>query len=52
MSRQVRIPAWRWAQWGVAWAIALVLFYVLLTPVWFGLRALAWAAEFRARRRR
>jgi len=46
------VPAWRWAQWGAAWAAALVLFYVLLTPVWFSLRALAWAAEFRARRRR
>jgi len=27
------------------------IFYVLLTPIWIGLRALAWAAEFRARRR-
>ena len=51
-SRRVHIPAWRWAQWGAAWAIALFLFYVLFTPVWFSLRALAWAAEFRARRRR
>jgi hypothetical protein len=24
---------------------------VLLTPVWLGLRGLAWLAEFRARRR-
>jgi hypothetical protein len=24
----------------------------LFTPFWFGLRSLAWAAEFRARRRR
>ena len=31
---------------------ALVLFYGLFTPFWFGLRALAWVAEFRARRRR
>jgi hypothetical protein len=38
--------------WWVALAAALLLFYVLLTPVWIGLRALAWAAEFRARRRR
>ena len=28
-----------------------LLFYVLLTPVWIGLRWLAWLAEFRARRR-
>jgi hypothetical protein len=27
------------------------LFYVVLTPVWIGLRSLAWVAEFRARRR-
>jgi hypothetical protein len=27
------------------------LFYILLTPVWLGLRTLAWIAEFRARRR-
>jgi hypothetical protein len=29
-----------------------VLFYVVLTPVWIGLRVAAWIAEFRARRRR
>jgi hypothetical protein len=27
------------------------IFYVVLTPVWIGLRTLAWIAEFRARRR-
>jgi hypothetical protein len=27
------------------------LFYVLLTPVWIGLRTLAWIAEYRPRRR-
>jgi hypothetical protein len=31
---------------------ALLVFYVLLTPIWMGLRGLAWLAEFRARRRR
>ena len=34
-----------------ALGVAVVLFYVILTPVWIGLRALAWVAEFRARRR-
>ncbi|HEY6017559.1 MAG TPA: hypothetical protein VIU16_12300 [Gaiellaceae bacterium] len=48
---RIHVPLWRWAQWWTAEALALVLFYVLMTPVWFGLRALAWAAEFRARRR-
>jgi hypothetical protein len=28
-----------------------LIFYVLLTPVWLGLRMLAWVAEFRGRRR-
>jgi hypothetical protein len=32
--------------------VADVLFYVVLTPIWMGLRAVAWLAEFRARRRR
>jgi hypothetical protein len=38
--------------WGSFMGLALVLFYVLLTPIWLGLRGLAWLAEFRARRRR
>jgi hypothetical protein len=29
-----------------------LVFYVLLTPIWLGLRAAAWIAEFRARGRR
>jgi hypothetical protein len=33
-------------------AVGMFLFYVVLTPIWIGLRALAWVAEFRARRRR
>jgi hypothetical protein len=31
--------------------VADVVFYVLITPLWIGLRTLAWIAEFRARRR-
>jgi hypothetical protein len=51
VSGRPRIPLWRWGVWSGALAIALVLFYVLLTPIWFSLRALAWLAEFRQRRR-
>jgi len=29
-----------------------VVFYVLLTPIWLGLRIAAWAAELRSRARR
>jgi hypothetical protein len=32
-------------------ALALVVFYVLLVPIWMGLRAAAWLAELKARRR-
>jgi hypothetical protein len=46
------VPWWRWAIWWTVLAAALVVFYVLLTPIWMGLRALAWLAEFRARRKR
>jgi hypothetical protein len=46
-----RIPLWRWAVWIVVLAVADVVFYVLITPLWIGLRTLAWIAEFRARRR-
>jgi len=46
------IPLWRWAVWWVLLAIGMFLFYVVLTPVWIGLRALAWEAEIRARRQR
>jgi hypothetical protein len=48
---KARVPLWRWALWWLILALALVVFYVLLTPVWMGLRALAWLADFQARRR-
>jgi hypothetical protein len=46
-----RIPLWRWALWSVALLLGDFIFYVVLTPVWIGLRTLAWVAEFRSRRR-
>jgi hypothetical protein len=52
MKPKPPVPLWRWATWWGFLGLALVLFYVLLTPIWMGLRALAWLAEFRARRRR
>ncbi len=50
-ARKPPIPLWRWGIWWITLAVADVVFYVLLTPVWMGLRAAAWLAEFRARRR-
>ena len=38
--------------WYSALGTALDVFYGLFTPFWFGLRSLAWLAEFRARRRK
>ena len=37
--------------WYGALGIAVTVFYVILTPIWIGLRVAAWIAEFRARRR-
>ncbi len=45
------VPLRFWALWTFGLAIAVALFYVILTPVWIGLRGAAWLAEFRARRR-
>jgi hypothetical protein len=45
------VPAWRWALWFLTLGVAIAVFYVLLTPVWLGLRALAWLADWRSRRR-
>jgi hypothetical protein len=49
MKPKPPVPAWRWASWFGILAVAVVVFYVLLTPVWLGLRALAWLADRRAR---
>jgi hypothetical protein len=51
MSSKPPVPWWRWAIWWLALGVALVIFYVLLTPIWMGLRGLAWLAELRARQR-
>jgi len=45
-------PLRYWAAWWTALAVAVVLFYVVLTPIWIGLRAAAWVAELRARHAR
>jgi hypothetical protein len=40
----------RWmALWWFLMFLGDVVFYVLLTPIWLGLRAAAWAAELRSR---
>ena len=51
MKPKPPVPLWRWAVWWSILVAADVVFYVLLTPVWMGVRAAAWLADFRARRR-
>jgi lauroyl/myristoyl acyltransferase len=52
----VRVPPHigplRWLVWWVALFLALIVFYGFFSIFWFGLRAAAWTAEFRSRRRR
>jgi hypothetical protein len=50
--RKPPVPLRYWALWSVTLVAADLIFYVLLTPIWIGLRAIAWVAEFRSRRRR
>jgi hypothetical protein len=45
------VPLWRWALWWVTLGGGLLVFYVLLTPFWIGVRAVAWLAELARRRR-
>ena len=46
------VPLRYWVLWWTLLGAAVIVFYVLLTPIWLGLRGLAWVAELRARRRR
>jgi hypothetical protein len=45
------VPFRYWVIWWSALGTAIVVFYVVLTPIWLGLRAAAWVAELRARAR-
>ena len=51
MTRKSEIPFWYWPFWSVLLGIGLIAFYVVLTPIWIGLRAIAWLAELRSRGR-
>ncbi len=46
------LPLPRLVLWWFLLLVADVVFYVLLTPIWLGLRAAAWVAELRSRARR
>ena len=56
VGRDLRAKGWAPLPRLVFWWLLLVLselvFYVLLTPLWLGLRAAAWIAELRSRARK
>ena len=49
MTEKGWVPARYWVMWFSALAVAMLVFYVVLTPIWLGLRAAAWVAELRSR---
>jgi hypothetical protein len=51
MDEKGWVPLRYWAMWFFGLGLAVATFYVILTPIWIGLRGAAWLAEFRARRR-
>jgi hypothetical protein len=48
-TRKGTVPLRYWALWWTGLVLADVIFYVLLTPIWIGLRAVAWLADQRTR---
>jgi hypothetical protein len=51
LRKKQPVPKRYWVLWSLILIVADFVFYVLLTPIWIGLRTVAWLAEFRARRR-
>ena len=49
LAEKGSVPARYWALWWAILVVADVVFYVVLTPVWLGIRAAAWVADRRAR---
>ena len=45
------VPLPRFLLWWSLLLTSMLVFYVLLTPIWLGLRAAAWAAELSSRRK-
>jgi hypothetical protein len=43
-----KVPWFYWPWWMAILAAGLFVFYVLLTPVWMGIRLVSWLAERRA----
>jgi hypothetical protein len=48
LHRKGPVPLPYWALWWTALGLAVVVFYVLLTPIWVGIRVAGWLAAKRA----
>lgn len=48
MTEKPKVPWFYWPWWMAILAAGLFVFYVLLTPVWMGIRLVSWLAERRA----
>ena len=47
MKARKPVPVYWWALWLALLALGLFVFYVLFTPVWMGIRLVAWLTEGR-----
>jgi hypothetical protein len=47
LSEKGWVPLHYWAGWWIALSLAIVLFYVVLTPLWIGIRVAGWLAARR-----
>lgn len=48
-TKKGSVPVRYWVLWWSLLVVADVIFYVLLTPIWIGLRVVAWIADRRTR---
>jgi hypothetical protein len=47
MRKQPQVPWYYWPFLFFLLALGLLVFYVILTPVWMGIRLISWLAERR-----
>ena len=48
LSEKGSVPLRYWAMWWAALAVAVVAFYIVLTPIWMGIRVAGWLAARRS----
>jgi hypothetical protein len=51
-TKKGTVPLRYWVLWWSLIVVADFIFYVLLTPIWIGLRAVAWVADRWGQRKR